>query len=49
MVEEDVDDRGRDDMVGHVSSEVCDRLTFLAGGGVVDVSAAVAALGLEGR
>lgn len=48
MVEEAVDDRGRDDAAGEVSSEVCDRLTFLAGG-CVDDSAAVAALEMEGR
>lgn len=46
--EEDVDDRGREKVLGEASSEVCDRLTFLAGG-CVDVSATVAALETEGR
>ena len=48
VVEEDVDDRGRDDAIDEASSEVCDRLTFLAGG-CIDDSATAVALEVEGR
>ena len=49
LVEDDVDERGRDVVVGEASSDVCDRLTFFAGGCGGEDSMAVAALGIEGR
>lgn len=49
FVEEDVDDRGRDAVVGEASSDVCERLTFLAGGCGGDESVPATAFEMEGR
>lgn len=49
FVEEEVDDRGRDAVVGEASSAVCERLIFLAGGCGGDESAPLAGLEIEGR
>lgn len=47
--DDDVFDRGRETVGGDVSSAVCARLTFFAGGCGGEDSAAVAALGKEER
>lgn len=49
LVEEDVDNRGRNAAVGEASSDACDRFIFLAGGCGGEECVPVAALEMERR